>query len=135
MAILRHLDPDELHIFEALYSDSGPLIAWARRHPAAGTGALRVLFRPGEPTAANSLRVDAGLDRPPPRFRAEETGISHVAIPRTYGSQLLASSAANLPGTARPQGHRRARGSAADLPCGPSLGAARDDEPAKPVGW
>jgi hypothetical protein len=120
MAILRHLDPDELHTFDALYSDPGPLIAWARRHQ--GIGAVRVLFRPAEPTAANSLRVDAELDRSSPRFRVEETGIPHVAIPRTYGWRLLADSAANLPGAVRPGGHRRATELAVNLPCDPSLG-------------
>ena len=122
MAILRHLDPDELHTFDALYSDPGPLIAWARRHQAAGIGAGRVLFRPAEPTAANSLRVDAELDRSSPRFRVEETGIPHVAIPRTYGWRLLADSAGNLPGAVRPQAHRRATELAVHLPCDPSLG-------------
>jgi hypothetical protein len=31
MHILTELDPDEVHTFDALYTDPGPLIAWARR--------------------------------------------------------------------------------------------------------
>lgn len=51
MAILRHLDPDEVHTFDALYSDPGPLITWAGRRKAAGTGALRV-------RASRAIRAD-----------------------------------------------------------------------------
>jgi hypothetical protein len=107
MAILRHLDPDEIHTFDALYSDPGPLVVWARRHQTAGTGALRVLFRPGEGTATNSLRVDAALAAASPRFRVEQTAVQHVDIPRTYGWRLLASPGADLPGAVRPGRHHR----------------------------
>jgi hypothetical protein len=102
MAILRHLDPDEVHTFDALYGDPGPLIAWARRHQAAGTGALRVLFRPGEKTARHSVQVAAAVGAASPRFRVEETRVPHLAIPRTYGWRLLADPAADLPGAVRP---------------------------------
>lgn len=101
MAILRHMDPDEVHTFDALYGDPGPLIAWARRRQATGRGAMRVLFRPGEPTAAHSLRVESAVPRSP-TFRVEETRVAHMAIPRTYGWRLLADPAADLPGARRP---------------------------------
>ena len=81
------LDQRELHNFDALYSDPGPRVAWARRHQRPVPERSVCGSGPGEPTAANSLRVDAGLDRPSPRFRVEETGISHMAILRTYGWQ------------------------------------------------
>ncbi|WP_337323623.1 phage tail tip lysozyme [Kribbella sp. CCNWLW197] len=102
MAILRHLDPDEVHTFDALYGDPAPLIAWARRRQASGSGALRVLFRPGEPTERNSLRVAAALGTGSARFRVEQTGVSHMAIPQTYGWRVLADADADLPGATRP---------------------------------
>lgn len=105
MTILGHLDPDEVHTFDALYSDPKPLIAWARRRQAAGSGALRVLFRPGEQTAPNSLRVADAIGSASPRFRVERTNVPHLAIPRTYGWQLLADPGADLPGATRPQRH------------------------------
>ena len=101
MPILRHLDPDEVHTFDALYTDPAPLIAWSRKRRAAGSGALRVLFRPGEQTAANSLRVAAALGPGSPSFRVERTRVVHNDIPRTYGWRLLADSTADLPGASR----------------------------------
>lgn len=98
MAILRHLDPDEVHAFDALYGDPGPLIAWARRRRAAGSGALRVLFRPAEATAPHSLRVGDAIGAGSPRFRVEQTSVPHRDIPRTYGWRLLADAGADLPG-------------------------------------
>ena len=46
MAILAHTDPDEVHTFDAQYENPAHLITWAQRRMAAGTGALRVLYRP-----------------------------------------------------------------------------------------
>jgi hypothetical protein len=103
MAILRHTDPDEVHAFDALYGDPDPLIAWARRRRAAGTGAMRVLFRPGEDTAGNSRRVFDAMGSASPRFRVEETAVAHDAMPRVYGWRLLADPAADLPGAGRPR--------------------------------
>lgn len=101
MAILRHTDPDEVHTFDALYSDPSALIDWARRRIAAGSGALRVLFRPAEPTARNSQRVAAALKQlaAPPSFRVESTKVPHNDIPRRFGWLLLRDSSAALPGT------------------------------------
>ncbi|WP_290061058.1 phage tail tip lysozyme [Amycolatopsis solani] len=97
MAILRHADPDEVHAFDALYTDPAPLIAWARKRKAAGTGALRVLFRPGEGTAANSLRVAAALAPGSRTFRVERTRVAHDDIPRIFGWRLLADPGTDLP--------------------------------------
>lgn len=113
MAILHHTDPDEVHTFDALYSDPAALIAWARRRIAAGTGALRVLFRPGEPTARHSERVAKALKQPaaPPSFRVESTRVPHNDIPRKFGWLLLRDSSAPIPGTTA----REAEEEAADL--------------------
>ena len=99
MKILGHTDPDEVHTFDALYSDATPLIGWAKRRIAAGTGALRVLYRPGEGTAAYSKRVAQAISSERSRtFRVEHTGVSHGDIPRRFGWHLLADSSADLPG-------------------------------------
>jgi hypothetical protein len=107
MAILRHVDPDEVHTFDALYTDPGPLIAWARRHQDDPTRALRVLYRPGERTAAHSHRVRGALTGRSRRFRVERTLVPHMDIPRRYGWRLLADAGADVPGTIRPQRHAR----------------------------
>jgi hypothetical protein len=100
MHLLTDLDPDEVHTFDALYTDPGPLIAWARRKVAAGgDGAMRVLFRPGEGTAAHSLRVARAVPQSA-RFRVERTTVPHNDIPAAYGGRLLADPSADLPGTA-----------------------------------
>lgn len=110
MAILRHTDPDQVHTFDALYTDPAPLVAWARRHERAGRGALRVLFRPREGTAAHSLAVHRALTGRSPRFRVEQTGVGHAEIPRAYGWRLLADPGADLPGAVRPGGRAPAPG-------------------------
>lgn len=107
MQILRHTDPDEIYTYDALYTNPEPLITWARRHEHAGRGALRVLFRPHEPTAAHSLAVHHSLAGRSPRFRVEQTAVAHGEIPRTFGWRLLADSSADLPGVARPDGRPR----------------------------
>jgi hypothetical protein len=96
MEILKTVDPDEVHAFDALYSDPGPLIDWARRRAATGSGAMRVLFRGREGTAANSLRVARAVPRSP-RFRVQRTTVPHGAIPRAYGWRLLADPGADVP--------------------------------------
>ncbi|MBT2514619.1 glucosaminidase domain-containing protein [Arthrobacter sp. ISL-30] len=101
MAILRQTDPDEVHTFDALYSDPSALIEWARRRVGTGSGALRVIFRPGEPTARHSERVAKALKSlaAPPSFRVEATRVPHNDIPRRFGWRLLADSGAALPYT------------------------------------
>jgi hypothetical protein len=97
MEILKSVDPDEVHLFDALYADPGPLIAWARRRASAGSGAMRVLFRADGDTAARSERV-AGSVPPSPRFRVQRTTVAHGAVPRVYGWRLLADAGADVPG-------------------------------------
>ncbi|MFB6837720.1 M15 family metallopeptidase [Streptomyces sp. NPDC056361] len=100
MRILRHTDPDEVHTFDALYGDPGPLVDWARRRAARGSGALRVLYRPYEPTARHSEQVAAAVrGASSPRFRVEWTKVPHMRIPRLFGPLLLADAGADLPGT------------------------------------
>lgn len=122
MAILRHMDPDEVHTFDALYGHPRPLVDWARRHKAAGRGALRVLFRPGERTAPHSLAVADVVGASSPRFRVEETRVPHLDIPRVYGWRLLADPAADLPGAvrARPRGRPGSPGVQREAPAAPS---------------
>ena len=60
MRILRYADPDEVHTFDALYTDPSPLIAWARQRIARGSGGMRVLYRPGEGTAAGYVAPSFG---------------------------------------------------------------------------
>jgi hypothetical protein len=99
MQILGHTDPDEVHTFDALYGDPAPLIAWAKRRMASGTGALRVLYRPGEGTAAYSKRVAQVIASTPSRsFRVEHTSVAHGDIPPRFGWHLLADPSADLPG-------------------------------------
>ena len=117
MAIMRYLDPDEVHTFDALYADPAPLIAWARRREASGAGAMRVLFRRGRGPPRTAFGSTA-IRRPPPRFRVEQTTVPHIAIPRTFGWRLLANPAANLPG-----GPRRTR---CPIPTGRRQGQLRE---------
>ncbi|WP_174188561.1 phage tail tip lysozyme [Nocardia barduliensis] len=99
MRILAHTDPDEIHAFDALYNDATPLITWAKRRLAAGTGALRVVYRPGEGTAANSEAVNRAIRAAKsPNFRVERTTVGHSNIPRRFGWRVLADASADLPG-------------------------------------
>ncbi|WP_159080265.1 hypothetical protein [Nocardia suismassiliense] len=103
MAILGHTDPDEVHTFDALYNDPKALITWARKRMAAGTGALRVLYRPGEGTARASKQVAAAVrGAASPNFRVERTRVPHNDIPRRFGWQLLADASADLRGGVLP---------------------------------
>jgi hypothetical protein len=126
MEILRSLDPNELHVFDATYSDPASLIDWARtrvsrdiaaledgsgRHVAQYMstigGALRVLYRAGSGTEAGAREVHRALLTAipaPPRlgtylgdwYRVEATTEAHGTIPRRYGWRLLANSSATL---------------------------------------
>jgi hypothetical protein len=112
MRILRYADPDEVHTFDALYTDPSPLIAWAQHRIAEGSGAMRVLYRPGEGTAQASQAVELAIHRalaatgtyPNPRWRVESTRVAHMDIPPRFGWRLLADVSADLPGA----GHRSA---------------------------
>lgn len=98
MRILGHTDPDEVHTFDALYTDPTPLITWAQRRAASGSGALRVVYRAGEGTAAYSKRVaNAVSGRNAKKFRVEHTSVGHNDIPARFGWRLLADPSADLP--------------------------------------
>jgi subtilisin family serine protease len=106
MRILGYADPDEVHTFDALYSDPSPLITWARQRIARRGGAMRVLYRRCEGTDPASLRVESAIHRvlaaagpyPNPRWRVESTRVAHMDIPPRFGWRLLADVSADLPG-------------------------------------
>ncbi|PSB14139.1 hypothetical protein C7B76_17260 [filamentous cyanobacterium CCP2] len=119
MRILRHHNPHEVHVFDALYQDASSLIRWAEnrihrdqvaleasmgrnaaQYMREQGGALRVFYRSGTATEAYSLRVQRALGQvlptsPSPAellknwYRAEPTRVPHGDIPRRYGFQLL----------------------------------------------
>ncbi|HEY0167645.1 MAG TPA: hypothetical protein VGB75_11450 [Jatrophihabitans sp.] len=109
-AIVRHTDPDEVHIFDGTYGDMSHVVAWAKRRIARGTAdsALRILYRPGSGTAKNALLVANAicgeLSASPSSavlrrlFRVEATSVEHIPMPRTFGWRLLVDPAADLPG-------------------------------------
>ncbi|MEU5727023.1 glucosaminidase domain-containing protein [Micromonospora sp. NPDC047738] len=104
MAILKHTDPDEVVTFDALYTNPAPLIEWARRRIARGSGSLRVIYRAGEGTAAHSEQVHRAIrGSAPDTFRVERTRVGHNDIPQRYGWRLLADPAARLPDTSAPR--------------------------------
>jgi hypothetical protein len=122
IGLLRHCDPHEIHIFDGLYSNPAPLIAWARRRaqrdvsvhagsggtafmPADG-GALRVLYHGRGATCLNSNKVAQSLAEIIPAgsplaawYRVEHTTVGHMAIPSALGWRLLQNAAADLPNT------------------------------------
>ena len=117
-AILRHTEPDEVHVFDAFYGPAGPVGEWARRRierevasPSPVPPALRVVYVPGQygtqrESEAVSTTVCAALARAgaahlAPRFRVEPTSVGHGEIPRRFGWRLLADAGADLPGVQR----------------------------------
>ncbi len=119
MNALTQVDPDEVHVFDALYGvprrnrpdPIAPLVSWARGHVAsarassADRSALRVIHLGS--TKPNSMRLheilcaelngaDPGLRR---RFRVERSArdVDHFEIPRAYGWRLLADAGGDLP--------------------------------------
>src|SRR5262249_33006152 len=99
MRMLAYADPDEVHTFDALYPDPSPLITRARARIARNDGgALRVLFRDHEGTAAHSRAVRSAVRSAlaahpataPARFRVEATPVEHMQIPPRFGWRLLA---------------------------------------------
>lgn len=108
--LAQQADPDEIHCFDALYNNPQPLIAWAEnrlRGDRAAAGALRVIYRPGEPTAGNSGRVaealarlTAGRPELAQRYRTDQSREPHNTIPRRYGWMLLGNAGTELSGAA-----------------------------------
>jgi D-alanyl-D-alanine carboxypeptidase len=106
MRVLAYADPDEIHTFDALYTDPSPLITWVRARIARNDGgALRVLYRDHEGTAAHSGTVRSAVRRalaahpatPPARFRVQATPVEHMQIPPRFGWRLLADAGADVP--------------------------------------
>jgi N-acetylmuramoyl-L-alanine amidase/D-alanyl-D-alanine carboxypeptidase len=113
LAILRHHDPHEVHVYDALYQDAGALAAWARgrlrgdRAAVDGgggpAGALRVFY--GRYTRSHSRAVQRALAddlREAPselrdRYRVESSTLGHWQIPRQYGWRMLADPGADVP--------------------------------------
>ena len=105
--MLRHTDPDRIHVFDGLYGEPEPFAAWARDHIRRGAGALRVMFTHNSGTEGNSLALHRAIssalstsdngERLAGRFRVERTSVNHHHIPQRYGTILLADSAAELP--------------------------------------
>jgi LAS superfamily LD-carboxypeptidase LdcB len=120
---LRYHDPHQVHVFDALYWNGDPLVAWARKRIAqdraalagldAGAaraymtsrgGALRVFYqgRYAGGTRPNSLAVLRAIARelgPDVRdvYRVEASEYDHFQIPRQYGWRVLADAAADVP--------------------------------------
>ena len=106
MRILGSNDPDEVHVFDALYGDASALIRWAKLRLAgqdAAASALRVLYRPKSGTEKYSKQVLNALrsllpagDPRASRFRVEATTVSHGEIPRKFGWRLLRDAGSDL---------------------------------------
>ncbi|WP_211221898.1 hypothetical protein, partial [Granulicoccus phenolivorans] len=110
-AILKYCDPDEVHVFDALYAPARNLIAWAERRiqrevPAAALlpGALRVIYlgtekfsTPVRTAVCAALSAAAAAPELARRFRVESTTVAHGDIPREFGWRLLADAGADLP--------------------------------------
>ena len=111
--ILRHTDPDEVHVFDGLYGPGTTIVRWAARRiareaasPSQVPPALRVLYIAGSMTAPHSEHVarqlrpllersrSAALARV---MRVDAVGVGHNHIPRRYGWRLLADPGAELP--------------------------------------
>lgn len=110
--VLKHVDPDEVHVFDGLYQDAGALAAWAaRKISSQGDGALRVTFVAGSRTAGFSTALRAKVCRAlagagavaglGARYRVEATTVGHNAQPKAFGGLLLADVTVDLPKTKR----------------------------------
>ena len=109
--ILRFHDPDQIHVFDALYWAPGPLVEWAKRHIAAdraaggaAKGALRVFYQDRTKGGTRPFSLDlraaiepelaGGLER---SYRIEASKYDHFQIPRRYGWRVLADASADVP--------------------------------------
>lgn len=109
MPVSGVFDPDEIHVFDALYQSNPAIIAWATRSIAADIRgdrrALRVLYRAGTGTEAASLELghavaqslaahpDHGLDA---RYRIDTVSADHHLVAQIYGPALLADAGVAL---------------------------------------
>ncbi|WP_459384561.1 D-Ala-D-Ala carboxypeptidase family metallohydrolase [Arthrobacter humicola] len=114
LAIVAQSDPDEVHVFDALYQPATALAQWAARRIPAGAGAaMRVFYRagtakhPGTQPASETLgrTLCTLLAAAPPavraRFRVERTTVDHGRVPGQYGTALLADAGSDVPDTRR----------------------------------
>jgi phosphatidylserine/phosphatidylglycerophosphate/cardiolipin synthase-like enzyme/LAS superfamily LD-carboxypeptidase LdcB len=113
-SILPNIDPDEIHLFDAMYSTPPALLAWIDRHVASddagkpGTSAFRMFYTSKEFTTPNdnaiaiAARIRTALQKATNTqalaryFKVEWTTVGHPDIPRTYGWQLLADASAKV---------------------------------------
>ena len=108
--ILSNIDPDEIHLFDAMYGVPDTLLTWIARHMTAanagtaGTSAFRMFYTDSVWTTPhaniiaaqvrNALRKANNIAALAPYFKVEVTGVQHLDIPRTYGWQLLVDASA-----------------------------------------
>lgn len=107
----RVCNPDEVHAFDALYSEAGGLKSWVTARLGADRsrqsnqldslgGALRVFYRPNTGTQSWSERLGRSL--PPGSdalsrfYRIDCTRLSHFEIPKQFGPLLLRDRTADL---------------------------------------
>jgi subtilisin family serine protease len=118
MRILGNNSPDEIHVFDALYWDASPLIAWVNTRISAeiqawtpgkvrADGGLCILYRQ-RGTGKQSLRVQQALQQSVSQaptdaqsvlqaaYRVLPTSVDHPEIPRRFGWRLLADITADL---------------------------------------
>lgn len=114
-AILQHFDPDEIHLFDAIYGVPQPLLTWIGRHLAAddggtpGNSAFRMFFTNSHSTTPHATKIAEALHAAlghakhaevlVPYFRVEATTVGHLAIPRTFGWQLLVDASVGVKNT------------------------------------
>lgn len=119
MRALAYNTPQEINVFDALYSDASALVSWVSARiaeeiqawvagKARAEGGLCVLYRHGG-TETQSLRVQSAIqgaltaapvDALPvlqAAYRVLRTSINHGTIPRRYGWLLLADVTQSLP--------------------------------------
>jgi hypothetical protein len=128
LRILRFVDANEVHVYDALYWDAGALAEWARKHirqdraglEAAGAsapdyvatrgGAMRVFYGRGTQKFSRRLRdaiagqLGGALGS---WYRVEASPLGHWEIPRTYGWRVLADASADVPRATREPAVRR----------------------------
>src|SRR5262249_9691149 len=116
-AILAHVDPDEVHVFDGVYGSGANIVRSAERRiarelatPSAVPPAMRIIYRrgttqfPGTQTnseaVARHLRRSLGTPaaaRLRSLFRVGRTSVEHNDIPARFGWRLLSNPAADLP--------------------------------------